>query len=135
MLDTHSSLTAHLEKVFSTVFTPGLGHCSKSKAKLTPKPKQVRKISTKIDRLVSTQVLTSVGHSEWDAPIVAVQKETGSLRLCADYSTGLNEALEQQQHPLSSPDYIFTKLNGGRYFSQLYLAEAYLHLEVDDDTK
>ncbi|XGW22263.1 hypothetical protein V3C99_004908, partial [Haemonchus contortus] len=29
----------------------------------------------------------------------------------------------------------FTKLNGGRYFSQLDLAEAYLQLEVDDDSK
>uniref|UniRef100_W6NPV0 RNA-directed DNA polymerase (Reverse transcriptase) domain containing protein n=1 Tax=Haemonchus contortus TaxID=6289 RepID=W6NPV0_HAECO len=30
---------------------------------------------------------------------------------------------------------IFTKFNGGRYFSQLNLAEAYLQLEVDDDSK
>ncbi|XGW22264.1 hypothetical protein V3C99_004908, partial [Haemonchus contortus] len=52
-----------------------------------------------------------------------------------DYSTGLNDALEQHQHPLPTPDDIFTKLNGGRYFSQLDLAEAYLQLEVDDDSK
>uniref|UniRef100_A0A7I4YQ79 Peptidase A2 domain-containing protein n=1 Tax=Haemonchus contortus TaxID=6289 RepID=A0A7I4YQ79_HAECO len=52
-----------------------------------------------------------------------------------DYSTGLNDALEQHQHPLPTPDDIFTKLNGGLYFSQLDLAEAYLQLEVDDDSK
>ncbi|PIO72876.1 reverse transcriptase [Teladorsagia circumcincta] len=52
-----------------------------------------------------------------------------------DYSTGLNDALEQHQHPLPTPDDIFTELNGGRYFSQLDLAEAHSQLEVDDDSK
>ncbi|PIO74466.1 hypothetical protein TELCIR_03527 [Teladorsagia circumcincta] len=91
----NSSLTAHLKKKFATVFTPGLGHCTKSKAKLVLKPDAkpvfqkarpvpyaaVQKISTEIDRLVSTQVLTSIDHSEWAAPIVAVQKKNGSIRL------------------------------------------------------
>nr|CDJ92466.1 RNA-directed DNA polymerase (reverse transcriptase) domain containing protein [Haemonchus contortus] len=145
----NSSLTTRLKKEFSTVFTPGLGHCTKSKAKLTLKPNAkpvfqkarpvpyaaVQKISTEIDRLVSTQVPMPVDHSEWSAPIVAVQKKNGSIRLCADYSTGLNDALEQHQHPLPTPDDIFTKFNGGRYFSQLDLAEAYLQLEVDVDLK
>ncbi|PIO68609.1 reverse transcriptase, partial [Teladorsagia circumcincta] len=138
-----------LKKKFATVFKPGLGHCTKSKAKLVLKPDAkpvfqkarpvpyaaVQKISTEIDRLVSTHVLTPIDHSEWAAPIVAVQKKNGTIRLCADYSTGLNDALEQHQHPLPTPDDIFTKLNGGRYFSQLDLAEAYLQVEVDDDSK
>ncbi|KAK6734608.1 hypothetical protein RB195_018040 [Necator americanus] len=34
-----------------------------------------------------------------------------------------------------TPEDAFTKLNGGRYFSQLDLAEAYLQLEVDDVSK
>uniref|UniRef100_W6NBQ2 RNA-directed DNA polymerase n=1 Tax=Haemonchus contortus TaxID=6289 RepID=W6NBQ2_HAECO len=111
----------------------GANHWSR---KARPAPyAAVQKISTEIDRLVSTQVPTPVDHSEWAAPIVAVQKKIGSIRLCADYSTGLNDALEQHQHPLPTPDDIFTKLNGGRYFSQLDLAEAYLQLEVDDDSK
>ncbi|KAK6761439.1 hypothetical protein RB195_022488 [Necator americanus] len=62
-------------------------------------------------------------------------KKNGSIRLCADHSTGLNDALEQNQHLLPIPEDTFTKLNGGRYFSQLDLAEAYLQLEVDDVSK
>ncbi|KAK6736007.1 hypothetical protein RB195_018965 [Necator americanus] len=57
------------------------------------------------------------------------------IRFCADYSTGLNDALEQNQYPLPTPEDTFTKLNGGRYFSQLDVAEAYLQLEVGDVSK
>ncbi|KAK6735857.1 hypothetical protein RB195_018859 [Necator americanus] len=143
------SLATHLRKKFAAVFAPGLGCCTKSKAKLALKPDSkpvfqkarpvpnaaMQRISTEIDRLVSIHVLEPVDHSEWAAPIVVVQKKNGSIRLCADYSTGLNDALEQNQHPLPTPEDTFTKLNGGRYFSQLDLAEAYLQLEVDDVSK
>ncbi|KAK6761437.1 hypothetical protein RB195_022488 [Necator americanus] len=67
--------------------------------------------------------------------ITGPEKKNGSIRLCADHSTGLNDALEQNQHLLPIPEDTFTKLNGGRYFSQLDLAEAYLQLEVDDVSK
>ncbi|KAK6741800.1 hypothetical protein RB195_009586 [Necator americanus] len=67
-----------------------------------------------IDRLVSIHVLEPADHSEWAVPIVVIQKENGSICLCADYSTGLNDALEQNQHPLPTPEDTFTKLNGGR---------------------
>uniref|UniRef100_A0A7I4Z4C2 Reverse transcriptase domain-containing protein n=1 Tax=Haemonchus contortus TaxID=6289 RepID=A0A7I4Z4C2_HAECO len=94
------------------------------------------KTSTEINRLVSTQVLTLIDHSEWAAAIVAIQKISGTIQLCADYSTGQNDALEQRQQPLPTPDDIYLqKLNGGRYFSQLDLAEACVQLEVDDDAK
>ncbi|KAK6764099.1 hypothetical protein RB195_024431 [Necator americanus] len=62
-------------------------------------------------------------------------EENGSIRLCTDYSTGLNDALEQNQHPLPTPEDTFAKLSGGRYFSQLDLAEAYFQLEVNDVSK
>ncbi|PIO76779.1 reverse transcriptase, partial [Teladorsagia circumcincta] len=48
---------------------------------------------------------------------------------------GLNGALEQHQHPLPTPDDIFAKLNGGKFFSQLDLAEAYLQMEVDEESR
>ncbi|KAK6735953.1 hypothetical protein RB195_018922 [Necator americanus] len=46
-----------------------------------------------------------------------------------------SDALEQNQYPLPTPEDTFTKLNGGRYFSQLDVAEAYLQLEVGDVSK
>ncbi|PIO72335.1 zinc knuckle [Teladorsagia circumcincta] len=144
-----TSLTARLQKQFPAVFAPGLGCCTKSKAflklkpdatpvfrKARPVPYAVQpRITQELDRLVTANVLTPVEHSEWAAPVVVVQKKNGTIRLCADFSTGLNDALEQHQHPLPTPDDIFTKLNGGRYFSQLDLAEAYLQMEVDEESR
>ncbi|KAK6762720.1 hypothetical protein RB195_023435 [Necator americanus] len=104
----NSSFATHLRKKFSAVFAPGLGCCTKSKAKLALKPDSkplflkarpvpcaaMPRISTEIDRHVSIHVLELVDHSEWAAPIVTVQKKDGSIRLCADYSIGLNDALQ-----------------------------------------
>ncbi|XP_041785534.1 uncharacterized protein K02A2.6-like [Anopheles merus] len=76
-----------------------------------------------------------VDFSEWAAPIVAVRKPNGRVRICADYSTGLNEALEPNHYPLPTPEEIFAQLNGSTVFSIVDLSDAYLQLEVDDDSK
>ncbi|PIO75421.1 hypothetical protein TELCIR_02545 [Teladorsagia circumcincta] len=120
-----SSLTAQLQKRFAAVFAPGLGCWTKSKASLKLKPDAtpvfqkarpvsyavLPRLSQEIGRLVAANVLSPVGHSDWAAPIIVVQKKNGSIRLCANFSTGLNDALDQHQHPLPTPDDIFTKLN------------------------
>ncbi|EPB70809.1 hypothetical protein ANCCEY_10103 [Ancylostoma ceylanicum] len=69
------------------------------------------------------------------APIVGVNKSNGTLHLCADSSTGLDDALMLHQHPLPTPDDVFTKLNGGTVFTQLDIADAYLQVEVDENSK
>ncbi|EPB73550.1 hypothetical protein ANCCEY_07361 [Ancylostoma ceylanicum] len=144
-----ASLTRQLQKHFPAVFASGLGSCAKSKAHLTlkreekPVFRQARpapyaalpRISQEIDRLVAAELLSPIDHCSFAAPIAVVQKKNGSIRLCADHSTGLNDALEQHQHPISTPDDIFAKLNEGHYFSQLDLAEAYLQLEMDEDSR
>lgn len=52
-----------------------------------------------------------------------------SLHICADFSTGLNNALESYSHPTPFPEDIFTILNG--VFSQIDLIDAYHQIEVD----
>ncbi|GAB1597522.1 uncharacterized protein K02A2.6-like, partial [Argonauta hians] len=69
---------------------------------------------------------------EWAAPTVYVKKKSRDIRVCADFSTGLNEALEDYNYPLPSPEDIFTKLNGGKVFSKVDLSDAYLQVPVDD---
>lgn len=80
-------------------------------------------------------IITPTDFSDWAAPIVVVKKPGGKVRICADYSTGLNAALEANQYPLPTPDEIFAKLAGKRVFSIIDLSNAYLQVEVDDEAK
>nr|CDJ93793.1 RNA-directed DNA polymerase (reverse transcriptase) domain containing protein [Haemonchus contortus] len=74
-------------------------------------------------------------YSAWAAPIVVVKKSNGTLRLCADFSTGLNDALMLHQDPLPTSDVVFAKLNGGTAFTQIDFADAYLQIKVVDEAK
>nr|AAW24986.1 SJCHGC07799 protein [Schistosoma japonicum] len=65
------------------------------------------------------------------APIVIVKKPNGTLRICADFSTGLNDALEPHHYPLPAPDVLLTILDGSSCFSKLDMADAYLQIEVE----
>ncbi|VDO04975.1 unnamed protein product [Haemonchus placei] len=73
------------------------------------------------------EVLSSLDYSASAAPIVVVRKPNVTLRLCADFSTrfsGLNNALMLSQHPVLTPDDVFTKLNSGTTFAQIDSADA-----------
>ena len=66
---------------------------------------------------------------------MVVKKSNGSIRICADYSTGLNDCLESNHHPLPLPEDLFTTLNGGTCFAKLDLAEAYHQIEVSPESR
>ncbi|KAK4470026.1 hypothetical protein MN116_000056, partial [Schistosoma mekongi] len=131
------------------VFAEELGECNKAKARLvlkhgaTPvfRPKRpvpyaaLPIVEHELARLQESGVIEPVNFSEWAAPIVIVKKPNGNIRLCADYSTGLNEALEAHQYPLPLPEDLFAKLNGGRYFAKLDLSDAYLQIPVAEECK
>ncbi|KIH44127.1 hypothetical protein ANCDUO_25858, partial [Ancylostoma duodenale] len=95
----------------------------------------VEAVEKELDRLLEMKVIASVTHSEWAAPIVCVRKSNGKLRMCADFSTGLNKALESFDYPLPVPEDIFATLNGGAVFSQIDLSDAYLQIELSDESK
>ena len=131
-------------KQFSPVFTSKLGFCSQAQVTLTLKPstKPVFRpkrpvpyaalplIDKELKRLEERKVITPVTYSQWAAPIVVVKKADGSIRLCADFSTDLNAALEDHQYPLPIPEHIFITLNGGTCFAKLDPTEVYSRVEV-----
>jgi hypothetical protein len=88
-----------------------------------------------LDRLLNLGVIKPVKHADWTAPVMVVKKPDGSARLCVDYSTGLNDAIQLHQHPLPIPEDIFATLNGGHVFSLIDFSDAYLQVELDDDSK
>lgn len=88
-----------------------------------------------INRLTAEGVLEPVNISKWAAPIVLVPKPGGRIRICADFSTGLNQALDIHQYPLPKPAELFVTLNGGKQFSKIDFSEAYLQVPLDDVSK
>ncbi|XP_037041779.1 uncharacterized protein K02A2.6-like [Bradysia coprophila] len=142
-------LIESLQQKFSSVFNSSVGTCTKTKAVLRLKPdaKSVFRpsrpvpyaalpiVEAELERLTSEGVLSPVTYSEWATPIVTAKKPNGSIRMCADFSTGLNEALENFEYPLPTADSIFATLNGGKYFSKIDLADAYFQVLVDDGSK
>lgn len=138
-----------LEKEFPEVFTSELGHCTKIKPKLMLKPnvKPVFRnkrpvpfavapiLNDTLTMLENSGVITKVDFAHWAAPIVTVKKPNGDLRPCADYSTGLNDALEAHHHPLPTPEEIDSKLAGNTVFSHIDLSNAYFQVEMDEESK
>lgn len=92
-------------------------------------------VEDELKRLQQAGVLKPVNFSSWAAPIVVVKKPNGSVRICADFSTGLNDALESHQYPLPLPENLFSKLNGGHCFAKIDLSVAYLQVPVAEDSQ
>ena len=142
------SLKTELKKTFPEIFAASLGKCTKTAAKFKlidnaqPIFKKKRstpfasleKINKELDRLVKTGILSKVEFSQWAAPTVYVKKKSKEIRVCADFSTGLNAVLIDYHYPLPSPEDVFTKLNGGKILSKVDLSDAYLQIPVEENS-
>jgi len=138
-----------LQARYSNIFQPGLGKLANIKAKLNVKencqpkfakarqvPHALRpKVEAELDELEKAGILTKVDHSEWTTAIVPVVKRNNTVRICGDFKTTLNPALNIDQYPLPSIDDIFASLAGGQKFSKIDLRSAYLQCEIDDESK
>ncbi|XP_041785652.1 uncharacterized protein K02A2.6-like isoform X1 [Anopheles merus] len=90
-------------------------------------------VDKELDRLEDLGVITPVDYSDWAAPIVVVRKQNGSVRICGDYSTGLNAALQSYEYPLPLPEDIFAKLAQCKYFSKIDLTDAFLQVQIKEE--
>ncbi|XP_037810815.1 uncharacterized protein K02A2.6-like isoform X2 [Lucilia sericata] len=149
-LQVNNTLTeSELRKTYPEVFRNEIGHCTHFKVHLQLKPQAVPvfrpkrqvayaakdQLDSEIQKLEREGIISPINFSEWAAPIVVVKKASGNLRICGDYSTGLNDQLEPHTFPLPLPDEIFINFNNCSIFSIIDLNNAYMQIEVDDDTK
>ncbi|XP_055633543.1 uncharacterized protein K02A2.6-like [Toxorhynchites rutilus septentrionalis] len=129
----------HFLKQYPEVFQHGLGHCMKTKISLSLKPDAqpvfrpkrpvpfhvIQKVEEELDRLERLDIISPVDFSDWATPIVVVKKPGG----------GKSASLETNNHPLPTPEEIFSKLSGSQVFSIIDLSDAYLQVEVNDESK
>ncbi|XP_055632846.1 uncharacterized protein K02A2.6-like [Toxorhynchites rutilus septentrionalis] len=138
-----------LQKAYPKLFSETLGLCSKSKIQLSLKeackpvfrPRRpvsyamLPTVDKELDRLESLQIISPVDYSEWAVPIVVVRKASGNVRICGDYSTGLNDRLQSHQYPLPLPQDVISKLSNCTVFSQIDLSDAFLQMEVEESCR
>ncbi|XP_014876941.1 uncharacterized protein K02A2.6-like [Poecilia latipinna] len=148
-----SSVEDRLKQILeehAPVFKEGIGTLKNIKAqviledgakprfhKARPVPYAARpKVEAELQRLEEQGILTKVEWSDWATPIVAVSKKTGdSVRICGDFKVSVNPVLRVDQYPLPRIEDIFTAVAGGKHFSKIDLAQAYLQMEVEETSK
>ncbi|XP_052895733.1 uncharacterized protein K02A2.6-like [Anopheles moucheti] len=92
-------------------------------------------VNNELDRLEKLGIITPCDYSDWAAPVVVVRKANGKIRLCGDYSTGLNAALHPHEYPLPLPQDIFSKLARCVTFTQIDLSDAFLQVEIEEKSR
>ena len=93
------------------------------------------KVEAELDRLQSLGIISPVQLSRWAAPIVPVVKQDGSVRICGDFKVTINQVSQVESYPLPRVEEPFATLSGGKQFSKLDLAQAYLQLPLAEDSK
>ena len=93
------------------------------------------KIEKELDYLLVTDVIERVSFSKWAAPVVAVTKSDGSVRLCGDYKLTVNPVSLLDQYPLPRVEDLFAQLSGGKTFTKLDLSHAYHQLKLSLESR
>ena len=144
-----TKLTDEVRRRFPKLFSKSLGRCNLYKASIKLKegshPPFIRArpvaygareaVEQAYDELVDQGVFTPINYAAAAAPVVIVKKKDGSIRVTADYSTGLNRAIETYNYPLPTPDAIFATLAGNDRFTTLDLSSAFHQIELDEEAK
>ena len=93
------------------------------------------KVGQELDRLERERVIERVQFSDWATPIVPIVKKDGSVRICGNYKTMINQAAKTDTYPLPRIEDIFMSLSGGTAFSKLDSAHVYLQFPLNDGSK
>ncbi len=92
-------------------------------------------VEAELEELVKDNIITFVEKSDWGSPLVPVPKPNGKIRLCVDYKVAVNPQLTDAHYPIPRIDYLISQLRNSRYYCKLDLYKAYLHIEMDEESK
>ena len=89
-------------------------------------------VRSEINKLLDAQIIHS-SHFSWAAPVIVVTQGDGGKFLVVNYRA-LNKATQKFVWPMLRVEDIFSKLNGAKYFSTLYLHAGYHHIPLNEDS-
>ena len=94
------------------------------------------KVEEELSRLERDGIIESVEFSDWAAPIVPVLKGNGqNVRICGDFKLTVYKASRLDTYPLPRIDDLYASLAGGQSFTELDLKNAYLQIELEEESK
>ena len=145
-------LKAEADKLFTKykdLFEPALGTVPNFKAHIQLKnsavPKYCKsrqipfalfgKFKAEAERLEQAGVWKRVKFSDWASPIVLTPKPDGSLRICTDFKVSINHQIDIERFPLPTREQLLHKIRYGQIFSKIDLKDAYMQLELDEESK
>ena len=93
------------------------------------------KVQKELKRMEALGVISSVeGPTEWCAPIVAVPKHSGGVRICVDMRA-LNVAVRREQYHLPKVDETLAKLAGAVKFSKLDANSGFWQVPLSNESR
>jgi hypothetical protein len=146
------SQTKRLQQLLQSnkeIFNPGVGKINNMTVRLSIKDgsvpiyKRARplalalvpRVSKELDRLESEGIINKVNFSNYATPIVPILKKDGSVRLCGDYKTTLNQVLNVDEYPIPNIDHLLTSIGNSKYYSKIDITQAYNQLEIHPDDR
>src|SRR5207244_694889 len=100
---------------------------------------QIEPATAELERLIKEDVLEPIDPAtmpiEWASPAVYDIKANGKIRLCFDAKVTINPWIITDQHPLPRFEEIMVKLNGCKYFTKIDAKDAYLQMEVAEESR
>jgi len=93
-------------------------------------------VAKELNRLQQIGIITPVeGGASCASPVVWVRKPDGTLRMCVDYSTHLNDNVKTDSYPTPCVERLLAKMKNAHKFAKLDLTSAYWQIELDDASR
>ncbi|XP_055614288.1 uncharacterized protein K02A2.6-like [Uranotaenia lowii] len=92
-------------------------------------------VHRKLEEMIKRDIIEEKkGPTTWVSPLVVVGKANGEPRLCLDLRR-VNENIIREHHPMPVVDDYLARLGRGKIWSKLDIREAFLQIELSEDSK
>jgi hypothetical protein len=111
-------------------------------AQMTPVQQKLRPVAAhlrglvkqEIKRMIEDDIIEPCSGNSWLSPVVVVDKEDGSIRICVD-ARAANQAIVRQRHTAPTLDDLTVELSGAKFFSKIDLKSGYNQIVLHKDSR